>query len=151
MAIQKFVQFITEEEEGNAFTKALADAKKAGEKTFTVDGKEYDVETQEECVSEEEVDETNEAKGTMKVADDSLSNDAPSTKAKKFTDPHDKEGKMNDAKGKEVRTKIVSFKDFADKSKANDLANDLGKVSKDKDKTDKEGTAKEKADKEVQA
>ena len=37
-----------EKEEGNAFTKALMAAKEKGEKTFTVNGKEYDVKKEED-------------------------------------------------------------------------------------------------------
>ena len=53
--------------EGNAFSGALAAAKEAGEKTFTVDGKEYDV---EECWSkqmeeEEQCDECGEMEEEM--------------------------------------------------------------------------------------
>jgi hypothetical protein len=84
-------------------------------------------------------------------AEESLSTDAPNTKSKKFTDPNDKEGTMNVKKGVEVRTKITSFKDFGDSKKEQPLSNLLGKVSKDKDKTPKEGVAKDKVDKEVQA
>ena len=95
--------------------------------------------------------EIKEASVVTTGAEAALSTDTPKTKAKKFTDPHDKEGTMNDKKGADVRTKITSFKDFGDSKKEQPLANDLGKVSKEKDKTDKEGVAKEKSDKEVQA
>jgi hypothetical protein len=55
--------------EGNEFTGALKAAKDAGEKSFTVDGKEYDV---EECWSKQmEEDECMECGSNMKEGDDS--------------------------------------------------------------------------------
>ena len=43
--------------EGNAFVKAMLDAKEKGEKSFTVDGKEHDV---EECWNQMEEEELRE-------------------------------------------------------------------------------------------
>ena len=45
-----------EPDEGNAFGKALKDAKDKGEKTFTVAGKEYDVKTEKLVGGQKELD-----------------------------------------------------------------------------------------------
>ena len=57
----------TQPMEGNEFSGALKAAKDAGEKTFSVDGKEYDV---EECWSKQMEEECDECGSEMKEEDD---------------------------------------------------------------------------------
>ena len=52
IAISKKEKGEKPKEEGNAFGAALNAAKEKGEKTFTVGGKEYDVETEEAKIKE---------------------------------------------------------------------------------------------------
>ncbi len=59
--------------EGNEFTAALANAKDAGEKTFTVDGKEYDVqECWKQLEEEESIGEWNEEEECNECGDKSM-------------------------------------------------------------------------------
>jgi len=138
--IKRFKDFLNE---GNAFTKALADAKEKGLDTFTVDGKEYKVKNDSKKKDEKKEDEKKDEKieeGTKNSADKFLS-DIEISKKRRVVDLTGKENKVNTTKADYLKAKMKSKESLKTIEKDGNKPEKLSKIGRVK-RFDKTGDEK---------